>query len=294
MTDYIIEGNINFNQELYKLLDEDSDIEDDDNLCKISGLPLTDKYVTLECNHRFNYEHLYKEIYKQKYIFKTYDRSQLSRAELKILVKSCSNFFIKCPYCRNLQFSVLPYYGDLLFKELYGINSLNMCKLNHISYNSNGEPSYYVNVEHTFELYNVIFKYGKCCTTNTMGEYCREIYVGTIPNTDLSYCRNHYQKYLALYKEHKHTQLIIAKESAKKQKEEIKMQRKKILEELNVERVTKGLPLLKRAPSIKQITPDANQDTDVCIAILKSGQNKGKQCCNKAKTNGLCKRHEIK
>ena len=38
MSKYVIEGNINFNQELYKLLDEDSDNEDE--LCQITGLEL--------------------------------------------------------------------------------------------------------------------------------------------------------------------------------------------------------------------------------------------------------------
>ena len=67
MSKYTIEGNINFQEELYKLLDEDS--ENEDELCQISGLPLKDKFITLECNHHFNYDALYREIYKQKYEF---------------------------------------------------------------------------------------------------------------------------------------------------------------------------------------------------------------------------------
>ena len=54
MSNYIIEGNINFQEELYKLLDEPSDDEND--ICQITGLPLTEKYVILECNHHFNYD----------------------------------------------------------------------------------------------------------------------------------------------------------------------------------------------------------------------------------------------
>ena len=71
MSKIIIEGNINFYDELYKTLNEDSD--DENNLCQITGLPLETNAITLECKHKFNYEPLYKEIYKQKYVFKTYE-----------------------------------------------------------------------------------------------------------------------------------------------------------------------------------------------------------------------------
>lgn len=40
MTTYISENNINFYQELFKGLDETDD-DDDTNLCQITGLPLT-------------------------------------------------------------------------------------------------------------------------------------------------------------------------------------------------------------------------------------------------------------
>ena len=67
MSKYIIEGNINFQDELYKSLDEESDNEEE--FCLISGLPLKEKYITLECNHKFNYESLYKEIFKLLLLF---------------------------------------------------------------------------------------------------------------------------------------------------------------------------------------------------------------------------------
>jgi hypothetical protein len=79
MTKYTIEGNVNFQDELYKMLNEDSDDEDVTNLCQITGLPLTDKHVTLECNHRFNYVSLYNEIYKQKHVFKTYNPNTFTK-----------------------------------------------------------------------------------------------------------------------------------------------------------------------------------------------------------------------
>ena len=120
MSKYTIEGNINFQEELYKLLDEESDNEDE--LCQITGLPLKDKFVTLECNHHFNYDAVYKEIYKQKYEFKTYDLNSLQKNDLQKFRDSKLDYFIKCPYCRNLQFTILPYYEELGLKEIYGIN----------------------------------------------------------------------------------------------------------------------------------------------------------------------------
>ena len=83
MSNYIIEGNINFQEELYKLLDEPSD--DENELCQITSLPLKDNFVTLECKHHFNYEALYKEINRQKYYFRTYDVKTLSTTNLQKL-----------------------------------------------------------------------------------------------------------------------------------------------------------------------------------------------------------------
>ena len=120
---YTIEGNINFQEELYKLLDEDS--EDEDTLCQITSLPLKDKSVTLECKHHFNYDALYNEIHKQKYEFKTYDTHTLTKKELRKYNDSKLDYFIKCPYCRSIQFTILPYYEELGLKKVYGINSLD-------------------------------------------------------------------------------------------------------------------------------------------------------------------------
>ena len=53
---YIIEGGIDFFSELYKSLDVEEDVlEDDNNKCLISNQVLTDKHVQLNCGHKFNY-----------------------------------------------------------------------------------------------------------------------------------------------------------------------------------------------------------------------------------------------
>jgi hypothetical protein len=314
MTKYIIEGNINFQEELYKLLDEESDNEDE--MCQITGLPLKDKFVTLECNHHFNYDALYKEIYKQKYEFKTYDITHLSKKDLQKFRDSKLDYFIKCPYCRNLQFTVLPYYKDLNLKEIYGINSLDkplpnlQTNNNNNNYKSSSEP-YYGSLNYTFKLYGTIFKFGTCCQLNNLYTHgnskCMHQYVSTIPNTELAYCKYHYRNGLKNYKMSEKKKIMEEKSNLKKEREEKINERKKLLEEKNAEREAKGLTPLKRLPIIqKKIENVVEQGQPIqsyvpeqeqlgCTAILKSGPNKGKECgCKKIATNGLCKRHVAK
>lgn len=315
MTKYIIEGNINFNEELYKILDEDSD--DEDKLCQITGLPLKANHVVLECKHHFNYEALYKEIYKQKYEFKTYDVNSLSKNDFYKFRESKLDYFIKCPYCRNIQFTVLPYYKELGLKEIYGINSLDKTLPNTITINNlhsnNNSYSYisYFDENYTFQMYGVTFKSGQCCEkTGNFGDTCPQKYVSIIPNTQLSYCKYHYKNAIKKYKMAEKKKIIDAKLAAKKEKEDILNQKKIELEKKNTERVKNGLPPLKnlkwksrkttiieniveqQGQTIQQYIPE---ESNVCNAILKSGPNKGKQCgCKKIEANGLCKRHSPK
>ena len=298
MVKYIIEGNINFQEELYKMLDQDSDNEDE--LCQISGLPLKDKYVTLECNHHFNYDALYKEIYNQIYVFKTYNVGSLTRTELNKFRESKMNYFIKCPYCRNIQFTILPYYKELGLDAIYGINSLDSSKPNsHIIHN----PGIINNSNHIYTLYGVTFKMGTCCEKiSGFGDKCMSNFVGTIPNTTLSYCSNHYRNAIRCYKLAEKKKILDAKLLAKKEKTDL-------LEKINTERAAKGLKLLVRLPiqkknientieqgqTIQQYVPDETEVINGCKALLKTGQNKGRICgCKKLEEDGFCKRHSKK
>ena len=59
---YIIEDGIDFFAELYKSLDDKELLEkteEDNNKCLITNQPLTDKFVELNCGHKFNYVALY-------------------------------------------------------------------------------------------------------------------------------------------------------------------------------------------------------------------------------------------
>jgi hypothetical protein len=303
---YKLEGDINFYDSLIKSLDNDSDSDDEDLLCKISGIPLEDKMVILECNHKFNYEALYKEINKQKFEFKTYDtyslpiKEQLKMRELKV------DYFIKCPYCRNIQFTILPYYEELGLKKIYGINSLENKK----EYGTYGTKDYEV------YYYGRKFKKGICSHTDT-NYICNNNFVASVPNSEnpqLFYCPYHFRAGLKKYNLKEKQKKI---EEKNKLKEESLVARQKLFEEKNLLRASKGLPPLKCLPKLKQVIEnvikpgepigqyipevEANSSTNtntntntnlICKMILKTGPNKGKECgCKKIVENNLCKRH---
>ena len=95
---YIIEGGIDFYSELNKTEDNPEDkAEDNNNICLISKELLSENFITLPCNHKFNYIPLYKEIILQKTL--------VSYLEIKKPLPHQ----IKCPYCRQIINKLLPY-----------------------------------------------------------------------------------------------------------------------------------------------------------------------------------------
>ena len=95
------EENIIYNNELNDELHDD--------LCLIDGLRLENNYITLECNHKFNYLSLYNEIVYQK-TKKILDNSKLRINE------------IKCPYCRNISNKLLPFFKYYEIDQIKGVN----------------------------------------------------------------------------------------------------------------------------------------------------------------------------
>ena len=191
-----IEGNLNFYDELYKSLAYCDDNET--NTCLITGLPLKDKYVTLKCTHTFNYDVLYKELCIQKYGFNIHT---LPTDEQLTIVKSGVDFSIKCPYCRNIQFTILPYYPELGFDKIYGLNSLDKTLSNAYSNTVCNKVTY------AYTKYGITFKYGICCHINiNTNEGCNIKYVSSIPNSNFSYCGTHYFSELKKYKAVRHKQ----------------------------------------------------------------------------------------
>jgi len=103
-----------------ELMNELSNQFDESDTCLISGELLDDNYIKLECNHNFNYNYIYNEIIRQK--------TQLNRLEVQRLRINQ----IKCPYCRNVQDSLLPQRNS--FENINGVNKpvkycmmVNMC-----------------------------------------------------------------------------------------------------------------------------------------------------------------------
>ena len=78
--------------------------------CLISDELLQNNYITLECKHKFNYLELYNEVVEQK------TKKMLDNSKLKLNE-------IKCPYCRNITKTILPYFKYYNTKIIRGVNN---------------------------------------------------------------------------------------------------------------------------------------------------------------------------
>ena len=126
MTNYIIQGNINFFSELindddieenYKNKNENENtndiVNDNNNLklkerCLISNQPLDKTEIKLECKHSFNYKNLYNEIsmnQKKGYCGTNFHNSYE--------IDKVGHQQIKCPYCRRMFNHILPMALDI-------------------------------------------------------------------------------------------------------------------------------------------------------------------------------------
>lgn len=102
-----------FYEELMKQLSNDSG---ESETCLISGECLCDGFIKLECNHSFNYNYIYNEVVRQKTDFNTLEVQRLRTNQ------------IKCPYCRNVQDSLLPPRSN--FQTIHGVNKpLKYCMM---------------------------------------------------------------------------------------------------------------------------------------------------------------------
>ena len=99
---------LQFNNLLNNYLSNENN--ENDNVCLISYEDLTDDCVKLDCGHSFNYKYLYDEIVSQK--------NKTNYNEIVMLLKN----EIKCPYCRTIHKSLLPY------NERYPYDKYVMCK----------------------------------------------------------------------------------------------------------------------------------------------------------------------
>lgn len=314
MVKYVIEGGLNFYEELYKSFDEEEETTADTNaavnLCQITGLPLTDRFVTMECNHKFNYTALYKDIYNQKFVFRSYTHSSLSDTDKEKFDAAKTDYFIKCPYCRNIQFTLLPYYEDMVeIGKRYGINSLDKTE--------NDKPFSIFNVtsNHSYSVYGYTFKKGPCCKVlgNVDGKdiLCSSKMSAPVAEMNKSFCSHHIRVAVREYKldtKKKEKEAVKnQKAQEKKQKEDekaaIKSQKTSEKALKNEKKKVKNV-VTSQTIEIPTFQPEsiANATESIanatvlnpCQTILKSGPRKGQQCSNKALKNGsgCCSRHK--
>jgi hypothetical protein len=279
---YIIEGNINFYDELYKSLDEMPN-NNETETCLITNLPLSDNFVTLNCNHKFNYDPLYKEIYNQKIKLKTYDFN-LSKNERDFLIKMNKNYYIKCPYCRNIQFDLLPdLNNELLYPKVYGINTTNRAYIKEVEDSRAIKGFMYKGYFYDFSIKN------KCNVKD-----CKNTICAFEPTFKIYFCKIHMQDEIKKKKQEiKYEQI----KKIKEQKEQIKQEKLKIKEEekllkknarLSSKKVNNSV--IKTLGQIDTYFPE-NESQPRCISVLKTGVNKGNMCGAKIFMDQCCKRH---
>ena len=208
MKNYKTEGGIDFYAELYKSLDEESPSLNDDNICLISKLPLTDNFVKLNCGHKFNYIPLCNDISNHKLKFN--------------MLESTAGYLkktqIRCPYCRAKQNGLLPYYENMKgVKKIEYVNYFDESKMNT----------------------NDNYKFGKClCVVDNANfnvEQPESVnnpkFITCLANTHLfKVLDGSTGEYVYYCASHKYSQMkkntIMAKEKAKQEKADLKQKAK--------------------------------------------------------------------
>ena len=302
MHKYTIEGGINFYEELYKLLDIAEELEEDNNLCLITNNQLLDKFVTLDCGHKFNYIPLFLDTknHKQKFNGMEGNSGRLQTNE------------IRCPYCRNKHKGLLPYYEEYGLDKIHGVNfidpqfqsynnptnTLNYNPCNFLTNNPDFDPSGNNPCE-TSSNNSGNCKFIKCLNSGTLINSNYGIVEGENYGDDKYYCWFHKKAVIKKYKQESKENVkdelkkakLIAKEELKKVKDEEKQKAKEEKQKAKIGKkqksVTENLVL---GPTI--ITDSSGNEVSLtCIQILKSGQNKGNHCGCKVYYENLCKRH---
>jgi hypothetical protein len=270
MTKYNVEGGIDFYNELYAILDQpDDDNANDKTVCLITNDKLTDRYFEMKCGHKFNYVPLYKDLVNHRKKFNSMESGTnvLSKSE------------IRCPYCRERQTGVLPYYEDMGLDLMEGVNAVHI-KPVICSFVWSNEHFDDTCKEDDFNQETI-----KCC---------HEGFKTVLPDSTnvVFYCGKHEK--VVLYKH--------AKELKDKQKQaglaaKLKDKEEKALAKESAKAVAvanKALAVANKALAKAFATEDnvIISSENWCVEILKTGDKKGHQCSyNKANGQARCKRH---
>jgi hypothetical protein len=269
MNKYIIEEKINFFEELNKSFIK-NEIEDNLNdICLITNEILKENFITLKCGHKFNYIPLWNQIYQYKFINSIFKDINSKK------IKST----IECPYCRNQENNLLPFYPNLNLKLAYGITSDNE-KLKLILHNNK------LVYESTIHCFN-----GMCCFVNNVDNenlVCLNKNVLLHEETNNTYCYKHINYIKSQFNKEKKLKI---KQDLKDEKLKIKQQQKenqlKIKQDLKAEK-------LKVKQEQKENKLNKNYNNIRCKYILIKGSKKGQLCNCNAYENNFCKRHLLK
>ena len=108
---YILPDNFDFYKELSNSLEKDT--KNKTEVCLISNTKLEENNsIILQCGHTFNYLPLLNDIYQSKY---PSNNTYFNVNYLKINQ-------VRCPYCRQVQDTLLPYFPDIDKKKIKGVN----------------------------------------------------------------------------------------------------------------------------------------------------------------------------
>ena len=283
-TNYIIEGNIDFFQELYKSLDTEEQDENKDkstgdnefainsNVCLITNQILENNYVKMNCGHKFNYVPLYKYLinYKQKFNLMENTKQKLDINE------------IRCPYCRHKQSELLPYYEDMKgIKKINGINNLFI------------KPD--LNIKNPSCCYKTYWN-------NTQSVLCGRIFTCQLPDKykgkdDGYYCSTHIRKTIQKIDKEEKEEIKKQKIAEKQKLMEEKLKAKEELKKAKLEAKIQLQNQKQNPNKISKIEGEGQTENVMidnitfCQTIIKYGANKGNHCSFKIYQNGLCKRH---
>ncbi len=307
MTKYNIEGGADFYAELYKSLDDEEDKSDvDNNVCLITNQPLVDKYVTMDCGHKFNYISIYKDIINHKQKFNVMEGGQG-----KLNVNQ-----IRCPYCRKKQTTLLPFYEELGLAKVNGVNYYDPnIKYKPVRASNKGEPCSYKHPNQDFDPSKPESETNSKYTNKKCPHYYAtkiQIFSAHDPSQyvnygdENNYCYGHKQLMIKYYKNQEKEKAKCAAKTAKQKAKEDQKQAKEFAKQKLKEEKQKAkeeAKLLKKTESkVKSenivigpsvVSADTvSTPTSGCVALLKSGPNKGKQCgCQIKSDTMLCLRH---
>jgi len=274
MPKYSVEGNFDFYGELYKSLDEKqneaSDSLDETGKCLITNDDLGENHIVLKCGHKFNYVPLYKDLVNRKTKLASLDTQNLKVNE------------IRCPYCREKEAKLLPYYENMGVEKFHGVNYIDETKNSIVLHNGD---DYFV---------------GSCCYkfvhASDLAVQCCQPHVTKYDGKD--YCYTHLrivkrklikEKLLEKKAAEKaaklaekaeiKSQMALEKQKAKEEKQKIKAELQKNIQKDN-QKTKQKTP--KKITLINLVSGE-NVVINICKQLLKSGPRKGEMCGCKGK-----------